>query len=100
MGETSFLVGFPLTIMRFPRKPKNTSLLKKEAHAQVFYWEFCEISKNPFYYRTPLVAATVALWTNAKCFSIRPFKHVNVHDTQSRNVLFQVSNCWSFLIFL
>ena len=32
---------------------------KKESLAQVFFWEFCEISKNIFSYRTPLVAASV-----------------------------------------
>ena len=30
--------------------------LKKETLAQVFSWEFCEISKNTFFHRTPLVA--------------------------------------------
>ena len=33
------------------------TLLKKETLAQVFYCEFCEISKNTFFHRTPLVAA-------------------------------------------
>ena len=33
------------------------TLLKKTL-AQVFYCEFCEISKNIFSYRTPLVAAS------------------------------------------
>ena len=31
--------------------------LQKETLAQVFSCEFCEISKNTFFYRTPLVAA-------------------------------------------
>ena len=36
------------------------SLYKKKTLAQVFSFEFCEISKNTFYYcRTPLVAAYV-----------------------------------------
>ena len=29
---------------------------KKETLAQMFYCEFCEISKNTFFYRTPPVA--------------------------------------------
>ena len=33
--------------------------IKKETLAQVFSCEFCEISKNTFSYRTPLVAASV-----------------------------------------
>ena len=31
---------------------------KKESLAQMFSCEFCEISKNTFFYRTPLVAAS------------------------------------------
>ena len=38
--------------------------IKKETLAQVFSREFCEISKNVFSYRTPLVAATVFNQTN------------------------------------
>ena len=36
-----------------------SSCIKKETQAQVFSCEFCEISKNTFFYRTPLVAASV-----------------------------------------
>ena len=35
------------------------SLFFNKAQAQVFSCEFCEISKNTFFYRTPLVAAFV-----------------------------------------
>ena len=35
------------------------NFIKKETLAQVFSCEFCEISKNTFFYRTPLVAAFV-----------------------------------------
>ena len=34
------------------------NVIKKETLAQVFSWEFCEISKNTFSYRAPLVAAS------------------------------------------
>ena len=34
------------------------NFIKKETLAQVFSFEFCEISKNTFSYRTPLVAAS------------------------------------------
>ena len=34
------------------------NFIKKETLAQVFPCEFCEISKNTFFYRTPLVAAS------------------------------------------
>ena len=33
--------------------------VKKETLTQMFSCEFCEISKNTFYYRTPLLAASV-----------------------------------------
>ena len=36
----------------------RVSFFKKESLAQVFSCEFCEISKNTFFYRTPLVAAS------------------------------------------
>ena len=35
------------------------TLLKKESLAQVFSCEFCEIFKKTFFYRTPVVAASV-----------------------------------------
>ena len=34
------------------------TLIRKKTLAQVFSCEFCEIYKNTFYYRTPLVAAS------------------------------------------
>ena len=39
-------------------------LLIKRALAQVFFCEFCEISKNTFFHRTPLVAASVHSYEN------------------------------------
>ena len=37
----------------------QASVLKKETLAQVFSCEFCEIFKNIYFYRTPLVTASV-----------------------------------------
>ena len=37
------------------------NFIKKETLAHVFSCEFCEICKNTFYYRTPLVAASGVL---------------------------------------
>ena len=34
------------------------SFIKKETLAEVFSCEFCEIFKNTFFYKTPLVAAS------------------------------------------
>ena len=40
---------------------RPATLLRKKTLAPVFPCEFCEISKNTFYYRTPLVAASGVL---------------------------------------
>ena len=48
----------PPTSKRTPKKPTQIRV-KNEALAQVFSCEFCEISKNIFFYRTPQVAASV-----------------------------------------
>ena len=40
---------------------RPATLLKKEPLAQVFFCEFCEISKNTISYRTPPVAPSVFL---------------------------------------
>ena len=37
---------------------KACNFVKKETLAQVFSCEFCEISKNTFFHRTPLAAAS------------------------------------------
>ena len=37
---------------------KTCNFMKKETLVQAFSCEFCEISKNTFYYRTPLMAAS------------------------------------------
>ena len=37
---------------------KACNFINKESLAQVFSCEFCEISKNTFFYRTPPVAAS------------------------------------------
>ena len=40
-------------------KISYSDLIKKETLAQVFSRKFCEIPKNTFFHRTPLVAASV-----------------------------------------
>ena len=41
--------------------PEACNFIKKETRAQVFSSEFCEIFKNTYFYRTPLVAASEML---------------------------------------
>ena len=38
------------------------NFIKKETLTQVFSCEFCEISKNTLFYRTPLVTASVMIF--------------------------------------
>ena len=47
------------------------NFIKKETLAQVFFCEFCEISKNIFFYRTPLVAAFLYLVLNRSYSEMR-----------------------------
>ena len=42
------------------RSAEACKFIKKETLVQVFSCEFCEISNNTFYYRTPPVAASVS----------------------------------------
>ena len=42
------------------------NFIKKETLTQVFSYEFCEISKNIFFRRTPLVAASVIRYQKTK----------------------------------
>ena len=46
-------------------RPKACSFNKKETLAQMFSCEFCEISKNTFFNRTPPVAASIS-----RCFNV------------------------------
>ena len=44
-------------LLRMPQDASSLNFIKKETLAKVFSCEFWEISKDTFYYRTPLVAA-------------------------------------------
>ena len=57
------------------------NFIKKEALAQVFFCEFCEISKNAFSYKTPLVAASKLRLIR----SLRLKKHVPVQCQQQKH---------------
>ena len=53
-------------------RPEACNFIKKEALAQVFSCEFCEISKNTFSCRTPRVAASdfAAFGLNMEIYSV------------------------------
>ena len=55
--QSHFLIKLQASVWNF---------IKKETLGQVFSCEFCEISKNSFYYKTPLVAASVT-YIKEKC---------------------------------
>ena len=42
-------------LMHIPKWSDTINFIKKETLAQVFSCEFCEIFKNTYFYRTPLV---------------------------------------------
>ena len=44
------------------QSPQTCNFIKKETLTQVFSCEFCEISKNTFSYRTPLVIASYVFY--------------------------------------
>ena len=52
-----------------PKGVQVYNFIKKDILAQVFSYEFCQISKNTFSYRTPPVAASV-LWRWSFLFSM------------------------------
>ena len=45
-------------VVQSSSRPKACNFIKKEILAQVLSCESCEISKNTFWYRTPLMAAS------------------------------------------
>ena len=60
------------------------NFIKKEALAQMFSYEFCEISKNTFFYRTRLVVAYGMIQSNVDALALKVY-----HQLISRH-LFQI----------
>ena len=56
-------------------------LIKLQALAQVFSCEFCEISKNTFFYRTPLVVAPETRPLRAKWYKVLKIIHCGISAT-------------------
>ena len=59
------------------------NFIKKEALAQVFFCEFCEIFKNTFSYRTPPVV-TLFIWSNTwevRTLNILSFQQRRIQDS-------------------
>ena len=63
---------------------KACNFIKKEALAQVFYCEFCEISMNTFFYRTPPAAGSDYLFSKLLVISSQNFScELNSQGTYS-----------------
>ena len=57
--------------------PEACNFIKKETLPQVFSCEFCKISKNTFFYRTPLEAASAKSWYSEHCL-YRFFEYITL----------------------
>ena len=73
--------------------------LLKETLAQVYFVEFCEISKNTFFYRTPLVAASGCAfrkYRNGKAVSENPDLHhvLNISVAKRLRLLTSIKATW------
>ena len=53
-------------LRNFLEMPEACNFIQKETLAQVLSCEFCEVSKNTFFYRTPPVAASVVMQFSLK----------------------------------
>ena len=60
------------------------NFIKKQTLAQVFSCEFCKISKNTFYYRTPFVAASAFI---KHMFNVEYFQN-HTHHYEKKNYQF------------
>ena len=58
------------------------NFIKKGALAQVFSCEFCEISKNTFFYGTPLVVAPVARTLRAEWEKVLKIIHCGISPAE------------------
>ena len=61
--EKKFQINISNTLLyvMYIHQKQACNFIKKETLAQVFSCDFCEISKNTFSYRTPLVVASVLI---------------------------------------
>ena len=61
-------------------EPEACNFIKKDTLAQIFSCECCEISKNTFFYRTPLVAASELRITGHILRNKQKKKCICIHD--------------------
>ena len=73
---------FSVSFIKLSASKAVLNFIKKETLALVFSCEFCEISKNTFFYRTLLVAASESFWiptqSALRLYSF-PFQITQIH---------------------
>ena len=69
--------------MKKTKRIKACNIIKRQTRAQLFSYEFCEISKKSFSYRTPPVAAFVS----TKQLSFRECVKVKMHNENKNEKL-------------
>ena len=77
-----------------PRGVQICNFIKKETLAQVFFCEFCQISKNIFSYRTPPVAASVLWWWNFLFSMFRLSSFLNFMKTWANFTKITLREVW------
>ena len=73
---------------------KACNFIEKETLAQVLSCEFCEISKNTFLHRTPLVAAS----ERSQQHEIGQLKHRLMNDWKCFSYCLKKSRFWSSML--
>ena len=73
--------------------------------AQVFFYEFCEISRNTFIYRTPPVAASVFVIFIVACSPILvpifiPMRMIVFHNAAIKGTLMQIGKSANIFVFI
>ena len=81
--QASFLTKF---------QAKGSNFIKKETLAEVFSCEFCEICKNTYSYRPPLVVASDCKKTKSQVFSCEIDK---IYQNTSFTKHFEMWNLWN-----
>ena len=70
---------------------QTCNFVKKEILAQVFSCEFCEISKNTFFHRTPLVAASFLIQPQAIPHFVKEILYFNQNKRLQLNLELQLT---------
>ena len=73
-------------------RTQTCNFIKKETLAQVFSCAFCEISKNTFFYRITLVAASVVVQPCMKWIPIKKKIYMKMDSSLSEGPSYEAGN--------